>query len=300
MRDSLVKVEGTFPDFKYADKLHAKGQARSFHYNSPLPQLHWWQERLPMLLEMEKRMVFHEYVAVAVNPDHGLALLAAVEWFIKRHHCRPPGIAEGLQGVDLLKETEMNTDPSDRSLTELPKTGMDGLSPADRRSVESVRAYEESDFSFLDDLLPQGQKKAAPEGNEAEPPVEPAESEIKIDPKEFTALDDIDRHFFGSVGVQRAEAPDGFRQEDRDGLNRFRQYVALSVKEVTPLKARFLEGPDKELGQKLFAYGQLLFSASFPNADSAKMREEDMAAERARVEREAEEKAQQQGGGQAH
>ena len=86
-------------------------------------------------------------------------------------------------------------------------------------------------------------------------------------------------------------APDGFRDEDRRGLKRFRDYVAQAAHAVGPLTSRWLEVNDAVLGRRLFAFHALFVAASFPNAEAARRREEELKAAHERAQREAKENA---------
>lgn len=270
MRDALLRVEGVFPNFVYEDRLVSGAESRMIKYTSPLAPLHWWNDRLSYLTTLEMKLVAGEYVGLAVDVAYGLVLIQAVEWFVKRHRCRPPGLAEG-SGVGLM-EIDGKTEIDSGAVGD---TGQQ-LTASERKSVESLRDFEASNLDFLQDFTVgevREKTEKPPEGMEANNDV--------FDRKN----DSVDQQLFGYLDIARAQAPDGFRKEDKQALERFRNYVRLAADAVPPLRARWLDKRDLELGQQFYSFYLLLLASSFPNADAAKLREEELAAERARKAR---------------
>ena len=298
MRDKLAEIESTFPNFEVVDKLVARDTSRTFTYDSPLQDLHWWEERLGSLIEMEACLVDRQYVGLAVDHPHAMGMVAAIDWFIQRHKCRPPGVGEGLHRYSdaLQKETQMQSPSSSATIANLPPVGIDSLAKGDRRAVEAIRVFDESEFDFLGDLVtPQKKHEQSKEDAKEHELARKQAEELGL--QTSATADEVDEWAYGAVKAARAVAPDGFREEDRRALDRFRRYVGLAVNRVEPLKARWIDVEYVELGQRLFSLAQLLFTSSFPNAESAKLREEELQATRARAEREAEEEARRTRGG---
>ena len=285
-RDAMRAVEAYFPDFRYVDRLLSGTESRQFTYRSNFRELNWWEGRLPVLIEMELAVNRGEFVGFAVDLAPGMAGVSALDWFVQRYRCRPANIADN---SDQPREAAGDVDMLSLNSGDTPLQ----LSEQERRSIEAMRYYERTNFDFL---YRAGQQ-IEPDPVEAEKPKTEPDSAGKA-PKtadkeapevKYQTLDEIDQ--FLSIDVERVAAPDGFRDEDRRGLKRFRDYVAQAAHAVGPLTSRWLEVNDAVLGRRLFAFHALFVAASFPNAEAARRREEELKAAHERAQREAKENA---------
>ncbi len=289
MRDALLRVESVFPDYQYVDQISAGGESRKIVYDSPIAQLHWWQDRFDQIVEWEKQVVKQKRVSVAVDIEYAIVLCQAVDWFITRCRCRPPGLAEGVSS-ELDKRAENESGEGSLGVNISEKSG-ENLAPHERRSVDALRAFETSKLAFLDEFTVAGSARMMEEV--VRPPADPLEREIlgAINNGVFNReLEGDDQMMFGHLLIQRSQQSDGYREEDRKMLDRFRRYVEKAAPAVPPLKARWIQKDNIDLGRAIFQFGQLLFNSSLPNPEVARLREEELAAEKARKTREAEEK----------
>ncbi len=289
MRDVLRETEKYFGDFRYVDSVLAGTERREIPHESPLTELNWWEDKLPLLIDCERKLVANEYVGIAVDADYAMVAVTAVNWFVDRYRCRPPEVATGK-----ILEEEPAVDEAGLSQQDMIKdTGlgnMIGLSESEKKAISALTEFDESNFRFLANTA--GMFDGSPQPQQ--------ESVEAVAPKQVHRDDRYDT-YFGYLEIRSAVSADGFRVEDRKALARFQSYVARARQHIEPLEARWLKKPDVSntvLGQRLFAYWQVLES-SFPNADAARRRLEELNAEKERVRREEEEKSRMRGGGGA-
>jgi hypothetical protein len=115
------------------------------------------------------------------------------------------------------------------------QSGYAGLSQHEVRSVEIMRQFEQGGFDFLGVLqedIPVPGKTPAGAGTPAASPVPAVPREAVFEELNY-------------IQVKRAAAPDGFRDEDRRALQRFRSYVGRDQDQILPCRARWIEPLDQ-------------------------------------------------------
>lgn len=273
-RDSLIRVEGFFPTFRFSDRIDSAGKSITINHDSPLSYLKWWETKMDLIRKLEGECLLEQYVAIAMDVEPAMAAIASVDWFITRYRCRPPDVSSA-GGVLPGRESEdvILTPDSDASQS---------LQPHERLAIDTVRNFDQSGFDHLsrfgevsNDVL-QDDSLASEVASASVPRV------VEHDSADMP------------LTVERTAAKDGYREEDRLALQRFREYIKLVAHDIPPILNRWQGSTNLLLGQKLFAYSQLLFASSFPNAEAARRREEEIKAEKERQKREAEAKMRPQ------
>lgn len=272
MRESVSQTDFYFDDYVFIDTVSAGGEARGLKYRSNFNELDWWSNQFSTIAAIEEAMASKERNTLAVSVNHGISMIAALDWFVSRFRCRPPPIA---------------SIGSNRKATISNPDELKGLSPSEKNAINAMRKFEASRFAFMesDGFVELEPEKKPEEEKKPEPTEKKEETVAPVVVKPGTQWGDREEHY-SYIDIMRMPAPDGFRDEDRAMLDKFKRIMARFVPVCPPIKSKFIEPNYKSLGEQLFAINQVLQRTTFPDPDMVVRKEEEMRAEAIRKKRE--------------